>query len=121
MKYLYLLVAAVVLIAAVPTQAKAAPANPPQRQGVLSHRPGQPDGAPPAYGHNNRGRNNGNGNRDRYQNPDRNRNDQRGWQRNDDHRRSEHRGEFRWMPPWRWFLRWQWFHEDQGNRGHRGH
>ena len=119
MKYLYLLVAAVILIAATPTQAQAAPDNQPMAQGVLTLKPNLPGEAVLAAGHGNHGRNDRDRNRNRNSNP--NRDDRRGWQRNDNPRRGEQRGGFWWTPPWRWFLRWQFSHGGQGNRGHRGH
>ena len=116
-KYLYLLAAAVILLAIAPTPARAAPANPPNAAGVLTLKADLPGDAALAAGYGSRGRNNRNG--DRYQKPDRNRNDQRGRQRNDDHRRPSQRASFHWSP-WSWFLRLQFFHGGHGN-SRRGH
>ena len=110
MKYLYLLAAAVILIAVAPTRAQAAPPNPPTAPSVLTLKSDLPGDMALADGRGNRGRN------DRNQNRNGNRDDRRGWQRNGDQRRPPQRATFHWTPPWRWFLNLPLFQGDR--RGH---
>jgi hypothetical protein len=127
MKYVYMTMVAVLLLAIVPLRAQTTPPIPPPDQGSqIQGRNPDESGQPGEW----RGR-------DRGDRGGRNGDRGHGWRGRDDRgRRDDHDRGAWWIPPeWRWVMRWRWMHGrlayywgwehnpewENWHRGHRGH